>query len=109
MPRWYAYEVPVDTGFFTPVHLQPAAVCRLAFDASGRWLSRHAISHRRLLAEHRTGFVLWSVELVTGDPVGFFDAEHLCVGVTGRVRGGGTQVECDVELRGPAGRPTRLR
>jgi hypothetical protein len=109
MPRWCAYEVPVDSGSFTPLHLQPAAVCRLAFDAAGRWLARHAISHRRLVSEHRTGFVLWSVQLVTGDPIGFFDTERLRVRVTGRVRGGGTQVECDVELRGPAGRPTRLR
>jgi hypothetical protein len=107
--RWCAYEVPVDTGLFTPLHLQPAAVCRLGFNAAGRWLDRHAISHRRLVAEHRTGFVLWSVQLVAGDPVGFFDADGLDVRVTGRVRGGGTQFESDVEVRGPAGRATRLR
>ena len=100
MPRWCAYEVPVDTGLFTPLHLQPTAVCRLAFDAAGRWLSRHAISHRRLVAEHRTGLVLWSVRLVSGDPVGFFDADRLGVRVTGRVRGAGTQLECDVEVSG---------
>ncbi len=109
MPRCLAYDVPVDTGFFTPLHLQPTAVCRLAFNAAGRWLSTHAISHRRLVAEHRTGFVLWSVQLVCGDPVGFFDGDRLDVRVTGRVRGGGTQVECDVEVRGPVGRATRVR
>jgi hypothetical protein len=109
VPRWCACEVPVDTGLFTPLHLQPAAVCRLGFNAAGRWLSRHAISHRRLVAEHRTGFVLWSVQLVAGDPVGFFDADCLDMRVTGRVRGGGTQFECDVEVRGPAGRATRLQ
>ena len=109
MPRWCAYEVPVDTGFFTPLGLQPTAVCRLAFNASGRWLARHAISHRRLVAEYQTGLVLWSVRLVCGDAVGFFDADHLDVRVTGRVRGGGTQMECDVEVGGPVGRPTRLQ
>src|SRR5215472_1207290 len=109
MPRWCAYGVPVDTGLFTPLHLQPTAVCRLAFNAAGRWLGRHAISHRRLLAEHRTGLVLWSVQLASGDPVGFFDADRLGLRVTGRVRGGGTQLECDVELRGPVGRATWLR
>src|SRR5215472_9556202 len=109
MPRWCAYGVPVDTGLFTPLHLQPAAVCRLAFNAAGRWLGRHAISHRRLVAEHGTGFVLWSVRLVCGDPVSFFDGDSLVVRVTGRVRGGGTQVECDVEVRGAAGGPTRLQ
>src|SRR5215510_1838121 len=109
MPRWCAYEVPVDTGLFTPLHLQPTAVCRLAFDAAGRWLSRHAISHRRLVAEHRTGLVLWSVRLVSGDPVGFFDADRLGVRVTGRVRGGGTQLECDVVVSGTVGRATRLQ
>src|SRR5437660_202363 len=109
MARSYAFEVPVDAGFFTPLHLQSAAVCRLAFDGAGRWLGRHAISHRRLVAEHRTGLVLWSVQLVPGDPVGFFDGDRLAVRVTGRVRGGGTQLECDVEVAGAAGRPTRLR
>jgi hypothetical protein len=109
MPRWCAFEVPVDSGFFTPLGLQPAAVCRLAFDAAGRWLGRHAIGHRQLVAEHRTGLVLWSVELAAGDPVGFFDTGCLGVLVTGRVGGGGTQLECDVEVRSHAGRPTRLR
>jgi hypothetical protein len=109
MPRSCAYEVPVDTSFFTPLHLQPTAVCRLAFNGAGRWLSGHAISHRRLVVQHRTGFVFWSVQLVMGSSVGFFDAEHLDMTVTGRVRGGGTQVECDVEVRGPVGRATRLR
>lgn len=108
MPRSCAYEVPVDTGFFTPLHLQPAVVCRLAFNGAGRWLSRHAISHRRLVVEHQTGFVFWSVQLVPGDPVGFFDTDRLDVTIKGRVRGGGTQVECDVEVRGPVGSATRL-
>jgi len=108
MPRSCTYAVPVDTGFFTPLGLQPAAVCRLAFDGAGRWLGRHAISHRRLVAEHGTGFVFWSVQLVPGDPIGFFDADRLDVTVTGRVRGGGTQVACEVEVRGPAARPTKL-
>src|SRR5262249_14220269 len=80
-----------------------------AFNGAARWLSRHAISHRRLVVEHRTGFVFWSVQLVPGDPVGFFDADGLDVTVTGRVLGGGTQVACDVEVRGPVGRPARLR
>jgi hypothetical protein len=109
MPRSYAYEVPVDTGLFTPLHLQPTAVCRLAFNAAGRWLSRNAISHRLLVAEHQTGFVVWSAQLLFGDPLGYFDADCLDVAVTGRIRGGGTQFECDVEVRGPVGRPTRMR
>src|SRR5258708_10639897 len=106
MPRCLAYDVPVDTGFFTPLHLQPTAVCRLAFNAAGRWLSTHAISHRRLVAEHRTGFVLWSVQLVCGDPVGFFDGDRLDVRVTGRVRGGGPPGGGDPAGRGPRGRAT---
>ena len=109
MPRWCASIVPADTGLFTPFHLQPTAVCRLAFNAAGHWLGRHVISHRRLVAEQGTGFVLWSVRLVAGDPVGFFDADALDVRATGRVRGGGTQFESDVEVRGLVGRPTRLR
>src|SRR5262249_35145110 len=109
MARSCAFEVPVDTGFFTPLHLQPAAVCRLAFDGAGRWLGRHAISHRRLVAEHRTGLVLWSVQLVARDPLGVFHGDRPALRGTGRVRGGGTQLECDVEVAGAAGSPTRLR
>src|SRR5437879_2233109 len=47
MARSYAFEVPVDAGFFTPLHLQPAAVWRLAFGGEGSWLRHHAVSHRR--------------------------------------------------------------
>jgi hypothetical protein len=107
--RSYAYEVPVDSSLFTPLHLQPTAVCRLAFNAAGRWLSQNAISHRILVAEHQTGLVVWSAQLLSGDPVGYFDADCLQLVVRGRIRGGGTQFECDVEVRGPVGRPTRLR
>ena len=103
MPRWESYEVPVDAGLFTPLGLQPTAVCRVGFNAAGRWLSENAISHRRLVAEHRTGFVVWSAQLNFDRPVSYFDGEQLELRVTGRVRGGGTQFECDVEVLGPSG------
>lgn len=101
MPRWTSYEVPVDTGLFSPLGLQPTAVCRLGFNAAGRWLGRHAISHRRLVAEHDTGLVVWSVRLAFEGPVGFFDADFLEMRVGCRVRGAGTQLECRAELDGP--------
>lgn len=99
--RWSYLRVPADTGLYTPLHLQPAAVCRLAFSAAGLWLSQHLVSHRRLVTEHRTGLVFWSVELVYGDRVSFFDDEEVGVEVTARVRAGGTQFESVVAL-GPA-------
>jgi acyl-CoA thioesterase FadM len=108
VPRWGAYEMPVDTGLFTPVGLQPAAMCRIGFNAAGRWLSEHAISHRRLVAEHGCGFVVWSAELNFDHPAGFFDADCLLMKVTARVRGGGTQFECEVEVGDP-GAPSRMR
>jgi hypothetical protein len=98
VPRWSSYEIPVDTGLFTPLGLQPTAVCRLGFNAAGRWLGRHAISHRRLVAAHRTGLVVWSAQLAFDEPVGFFDADSLEMRVTGRVRGAGTQFECEIEV-----------
>jgi len=106
--RWYSYRVPADTSLFTPLHLQPAAVCRLAFGAAAEWLRRHAVSHRALVAEHRTGLVLWAVQLLTGDPITFFDADQLDVEVTGRVRGGGSQFECEVAIGPATGERTRL-
>ncbi len=109
MPRWSSYEVPVDTGLFTPLGLQPTAVCRLGFNAAGRWLDRHAISHRRLVAAHRTGLVVWSAQLAFDEPVGFFDADSLEMRVTGRVRGPGTQFECEIEVGGPLDTRARLQ
>jgi len=99
----------VDTGLFTPLGLQPTAVCRLGFNAAGRWLTRHVISHRRLVAEHRTGVVVWSAQLAFDEPVGFFDADCLEMRVTGRVRGAGTQFECEVEVGGPLDTRARLQ
>lgn len=100
--------MPADTSLFTPLHLQPTAVCRLAFNAAAFWLRRNVLSHRRLVGEHHTGLVLWSVRVLFGDRVSFFDADELEIGVTGRVRGGGTQFECEVEVRAEVGEPTRL-
>ncbi|HEX2680752.1 MAG TPA: acyl-CoA thioesterase [Candidatus Dormibacteraeota bacterium] len=104
MTRWDVYEVPVDTGLFTPLGLQPTAVCRLGFNAAGSWLAEHAISHRTLVAEHRTGFVVWSAQLNFDQPVCFLDADSLELRVTGRIRGAGTQFECNVSI----GESTRM-
>lgn len=109
MARWYEHEVPADTGLFTPLHLQPTAVCRLAFSASSAWLETHAISHRRLVAEHQTGLVIWSVQLMAAEQIGFFDTDRLRLRVTGRVRGGGTQLECEAEIGGGCGPASRMR
>lgn len=108
MARWLTYQAPVDAGLFTPLGLQPSAVCRLGFNAAGVWLSRHAISHRRLIAEHRTGLVVWSAQLRFEEPVGFFDGDHLQMRVSGRLRGGGTQFQTEVDIDGELGATTRL-
>jgi hypothetical protein len=105
--RWCSYRVPADTSLFTPLHLQPAAVCRLAFSAASLWLRRNVMSHRALVREHGTGLVLWTVQLALGDPVTFFDADELDVGVTGRLRSRGNQFECEVEI-GTSERKARL-
>ena len=98
MPRWCAYQVPLDTGMFTPLGLQPTALFRLAFNGAGDWLGRNAMSHRRLVKDHSTGLVIWSASFISGAPVSFFDADHLEVRITGRVCGGGTQFACEGEV-----------
>jgi hypothetical protein len=108
MSRWLSYRAPADTGLFTPLHLQPAAVCRLAFSAAGEWLRRHVVSHRRLVREFHTGLVLWTVQLLPGDPITFFDADELELAVRGRVRGRGNQFECEVAIGPPTRERTRL-
>src|SRR6516164_8540699 len=102
MSRWSSYRVPTDTSHFTPLHLQPTAACRLAFNAAGLWLRRNVVSHRQLVDEHRTGLVLWSVQLVYGDRISFFDTDELDIAVTGRVRGRGSQFEAEVAIGPPA-------
>jgi hypothetical protein len=108
MSRWCSYRVAADTSFFTPLHLQPAAVCRLAFSAAGRWLQHNVVSHRQLVDQHRTGLVFWSVQLVYGDRISFFDADELEIAVTGRVRNRGSQFECEVAIGPQEGERTRL-
>jgi hypothetical protein len=107
--RWHRYQVPADTGLFTPLGLQPAALFRLGFNGAGHWLSQHAISHRRLVCEHHTGLVIWSAQLIAGEPVSFLDADCLELRVMGRVRGEGTQFECEGEVIGASGSTTRLQ
>ena len=109
MPRWDVYQMPVDTGYFTPLGLQPTAVCRLGFNAAGRWLSEHTLSHRRLVADYQTGFVVWSAQLSLDEPIKFVDADCLEMRVTGRIRGGGTQFECEVEVDSASGTTTRMQ
>jgi hypothetical protein len=109
MPRWSTYQVPVDTGLFTPVGPQPTAIFRLAFTAAGEWLSRYAISHRRLVTEHHTGFVIWAAQFVAGEPTSFLDGDCLEVKMSGRVRGRGTQFECEGELLSVSGAAAALR
>src|ERR1700694_3229002 len=98
-----------DAVCFTPLGLQPTAVCRLGFNAAGRWLSEHALSHRRLVAEYQTGFVLWSAQGIFDHPVTFFDSDCLEMRVMGRIRGGGTQFECEVEVDSARGITTRMQ
>jgi acyl-CoA thioesterase FadM len=101
--------MPMDTGLFTPLGLQPTAVCRLGFNAAGRWLSAHGISHRRLLTDYDTGFVVWSAQLSFGEPVTFFDTDSLEMNVMARIRGGGTQFECQIDLDGATGTGTHMQ
>ncbi len=108
MSRTYAYRVPADTSLFSPLHLQPTAICRLAFSAAGVWLRRNLVSHRQLVCEHHTGLVLWSVRLEYGDRINFFDAEELEIAVTGRVRSRGAQFEFEVAIGASARAVTRL-
>src|SRR5947209_4473154 len=109
MPRWDAYQMQVDTGLFTPLGLQPTAVCRLGFNAAGRWLREHALRPPRLVSRYQTGFVLWAGGLIFDETVRYFDSDCLEMRVMGRVRGGGTQFECEVEVDSARGITTRLR
>ena len=101
MPRMSTHKVPLDTGLFSPVGLQPAAIFRLAFSSAGQWLRRYAISHRRMISDYHTGFVVWAAQLVAIEPLTFLEVDCLDITMMGRVRGNGTyQVEA-----GPGGKP----
>jgi acyl-CoA thioesterase FadM len=109
VPRHCTYQVPLDSGFFTPLQLQPIAVGRIAFNAAARWLKENVCSHRRLIWQHKVGLVLWSWELDYRAPLHFHAADEARVDVTGRVRGPGTQFECEMTLSGPDGPSVEMR
>lgn len=109
MPRHCTYEIPLDSGFFTPLQLQPIAVGRLGFNAATRWLKENVCSHRRLIWEHQIGLVLWSWELDYRAPLGFDAADEARIDVTGRVRGRGSQFESEMTISGPDGVSVEMR
>lgn len=109
VPRHCRYQIPLDSSLFTPLQLQPVAVGRIGFNAAARWLKENVCSHRRLIWEHRIGLVLWSWELEYRVPLSFDAADEAQVDVTGRLRGRGSQFECEMTLSGPAGVSVEMR
>lgn len=110
MPRTSTYEVVLDAGMFTPTQLQVTAIGRLGFQAGTRWVRDHMCSHRRLVSEHRVGFVLWSWQLEYEKPLRFEDADAVTIDVGARVRGPrSSQLEFETTFSGPAGVAVRTR
>ena len=78
LTRSVRFQLPADTSLFTPTQLQPAAACRIAFNAGARWLSEHLVSQQQLISEFHTGFVLWAGEIeYSAPPPSFFDGDCL--------------------------------
>ncbi|MGX1115767.1 acyl-CoA thioesterase FadM [Streptomyces ambofaciens] len=110
MPRTSTYEVVLDAGMFTPSQMQITAVGRLGFQAGTRWVRDHLCSHRRLVTEHRVGFVLWSWQLEYEKPLRFDDSDAVTVDVGAQVRGPrSTQLEFETTFSGPEGVAVRTR
>ncbi|MFF2412028.1 acyl-CoA thioesterase [Streptomyces sp. NPDC058092] len=110
MARKSTYEVVLDAGMFTPIQLQPTAVGRLGFQSGTRWVRDHVCSHRRLVSEHRVGFVLWSWQLEYEKPLRFDDADAITVAVEARVRGPrSSQLEFETTFSSSAGMAVRTR
>lgn len=110
MARKSTYEVVLDAGMFTPIQLQTTAVGRLGFQAGTRWVRDHVCSHRRLVSEHRVGFVLWSWQLEYEKPLRFEDADAVSVDVEARVRGPrSSQLEFETTFSTTAGVAVRTR
>ncbi len=110
MPRHTAYDVVLDTSLFTPTQLQTTAVGRLAFQAGTRWLRDHLCSHRVLLAEHRVGLVLWSLQIDYEQPLRFQDADAVLLDVSACVRGlQASQLDMAMTITGPAGVAVRAQ
>jgi hypothetical protein len=107
--RRLRYRIPLDTSLFTPLQLQPTALGRIGFNAGARWLAEHVCSHRRLIADHGVGFVLWAWQLRYRQALGFLDADDAEVEVQARVRGPRAQVECEVNVAGPQGVAVEMR
>lgn len=85
MTRSVTFELPVDTGLFTPLQLQARAAFGLAMTGWARWLREHWVPFPRLIRDHGLGVVIAGLDLEYLRPFTFFDADTLVVTVTLKV------------------------
>lgn len=104
MRRTIQYAVPVETGLFTPMQLQPRALTSLWFSAWAQWLRTHFVSFPRLIKAYQTSLVVLGYTVEMEEPFTFYDSDGIDIELDMWVSGGGRFVESTIQYNG-GGRP----
>jgi len=96
--RTVKFEVPVDTGFFTPIQVQPRILTSLAWNALARWLRAHVVSPSLMVEDHRIGLVVLGFQMQYDTSPTFLNTEALSVQASLSVRSRGKRLVLDTRF-----------
>jgi acyl-CoA thioesterase FadM len=110
MPRIVTFQMPFDTGMFTPVQLQPRGLLSLAMSGWARWIHEHlGVSFPGLLAEHHTSTVVAGIQLEYLEPLRFLDGDLLQATAAVRAHRAGSTMDLVLDYSARARPVARVR
>jgi hypothetical protein len=109
MPRTTTFELVSDTGYFSPLQLQPRSLLATSFNGLARWLREHLVSFPALIRDEKHSVVILSSSIEYDQPLGFFDGDAVRVETTLRVLRGGTRAQLDNTFSGDRGTAAKVR
>ncbi len=99
MGRILKFDMPVDTGYFTPVQVQPRILTSLTWNALARWLKEYAISPSVMINKEHFGLVVLGFDIQQFKALKFADAEVLEIMTSLEVLKNGSRVRLANEFR----------
>src|SRR5688572_27468369 len=107
--RTASFEMIPDTGYFTPLQLQPRSLLSTSFNGLSRWLKEHLVSFPALIRDEKHSVVILSASIGYEQPLGFFDGDTVQVATTLKVLRGGTRAQLDNTFTGANGVAAKVR
>lgn len=77
--RTSTFDLYYDSGFFSPLQMQPHRVLALADMGWVRWMAEHIVPFPVMIREHQTAVVVTGLRLRYREPFGFLDGDHVTV------------------------------